>query len=230
MGGNGLTADGFDQKGAFPAILIFVGYQVHEAARIIGMPDWCKTDAYDLHAKVTEADMAAWKKQPDLPGALRALLEDRFQMKSHFEVRDAPAYALVVAKGGPKFKAAIPDETYPDGFHDRQGKPVSGLRDTYDAGSDHGHLIGQAATMANLAQYLSVRAGLGRVVVDQTGLTGQYDFSLPVLASWGTNREPDDSEASVFTVIQDSLGLKLEPIKAPTKFLVIDHIERPSEN
>jgi uncharacterized protein (TIGR03435 family) len=67
-------------------------------------------------------------------------------------------------------------------------------------------------------------------VVDKTGLMGAYDFSMPVMADWGTNREPDPSEPSIFTIIQDSLGLRLEPAKVPVQFLVIDHIERPTAN
>jgi uncharacterized protein (TIGR03435 family) len=233
-GGHGPTADGYDQKNLPPVIYIGMAYRVMEFQRIQGLPDWCKTDAYDIDAKVADSDIAEWQKHDfaEFPGALQALLADRFQLKAHFETRDAPAYALVVAKNGPKFKAATPDETYPDGVHDRTGKPILGLRDKYDPGSDHGLLIGQSASMAQLAQRFSslMNPILGRQVVDKTGLAGQYDFSMPTYTEWTSNHQTEESAPSIFTTLVDSLGLKLEPTTVPMQFLVIDHIERPSEN
>jgi uncharacterized protein (TIGR03435 family) len=234
-GGNGFTADGYDVKNVSPVILIGIAFNVLEFQRIEGLPEWCKfgNEKYDVNAKVAEADVAEWRKnQTQIQGALQALLAERFRLKAHFETRDAPAYALVVAKNGAKFKAATPGDPYPNGEHDREGKPVLGMQFKFGAGSNHGRLIAQGAPIAQLAQYLSGFLGpaVGRPVLDKTGLTGVYDFTMPILADWGSNREPEDSEASIFTVLQESLGLKLEPARAPVEFLVIDHIERPSEN
>jgi len=243
FGGHGFTEDGFDGN-FYTSTYIWMAYPFMSGFQIIqNLPDWSKTEIYAIKAKVAEADIAEWKNPA--PGstadqdALRALLEDRFKLKAHFETREAPAYALVVAKNGPKFKAATPGETYPNGLHYRSsGKPVYGTVEqqwTYP----NGPLISQAGTMTQLVQYMNqaLNPELGRQVVDKTGLTGQYDFSMPMYAKWRTifsgrsdNSQDDDSTPSIFTVIQDSLGLKLEPTTAPAEFLVIDHIERPSEN
>lgn len=233
-GGLGRTADGYDQNN----VLIFYIAQAYGLAnqRIQGLPDWCRMgdEEYEIHAKVADADIPEWSKsnQTQLQGALRALLADRFQLKAHFETRDAPAYALVVAKNGPKFKAAVPGAPYPSGVHDSSGKPTIGLGYKYEPDSDHGLYVAQGATIAALVQNLNdlVNGVLGRLMVDKTGLAGQYDYSMPIYFAWEGNPRADNSAPSIFDVLQDSLGLKLEPITAPVEFLVIDHVERPTEN
>lgn len=232
FGGPGPTDDGYTVRNYTPAILLSIAFGIGDYQRMLGLPDWCKTDAFDINAKVADSDISDWKKlRPmDLNDALRTLLEDRFRLKAHFEDRDAPAYALVVAKGGPRFLPATAGDPYSAGFHNTDGKPALGVRERYDPGSDHGNYIGQAASMQMLVGYLSTRPVLGRPVLDRTGLTGTYDFSMPILGAWGTNHDPDPSEESIVSVLQRSLGLKLEPTKAPVHFLIIDHIERPTEN
>jgi uncharacterized protein (TIGR03435 family) len=240
FGGHGFTEDGFDAT-FYTSQYIGMAYGLINGQKVLGLPGWCNTELYEVKAKVAEADIAEWKNPA--PGstvdqdALQGLLEDRFKLKAHFETRDAPAYALVVAKNGPKFKAATPGETYPNGLHTGSGKTVYGEvgQKTYPDGL----LIGQAAPISRLVLYMNqaLNPELGRQVVDKTGLTGQYDFSMPMYTKWRTifsgrsdSSQDDDSTPSIFTVIQDSLGLKLEPTTAPVEFLVIDHIERPSEN
>jgi uncharacterized protein (TIGR03435 family) len=236
FGGHGPTADGYDQKGMPAVFFVGMAFGVSEYQRIQGLPAWCMYggETYEIDAKVAESDIAEWKKfdQKQIEGAMQALLTDRFHLKAHFETRDTPVYALVVAKSGPKFKQAVPGDSYPGGFHTRDGKPALGLGERWEPGSDRGREIGQAATMAALAQFLSsmMNPVLGRQVVDRTGLTGQYDFSMPVYTEWESNHQGEDSEASIFTTIEDSLGLRLEPAKAPMQILVIDHIERPTDN
>jgi uncharacterized protein (TIGR03435 family) len=233
-GGHGPTADGYDQKNLLPITYVGIAFQIPEAQRIQGLPDWCLTDKYDINAKVAESDILEWQKHgsTEFHAALQVLLADRFGLKSHFETRDAPAYALVVTKNGLKFKAATPDETYPNGFHDQAGKPILGIGNKDDPSSGHGQLIGQSATMAQLAQLMSTLLNqvLGRQVVDETGLAGPYDFSMPMYTEWLSNHPTDDSTPSIFTALEESLGLKLEPTKTQGEFLVIDRIERPSEN
>ncbi len=232
-GGLGTTADGYDQNN----VLIYYIAQAYGLAsrRILGLPDWYRTDdEYEIRAKVADADIPEWSKsnKTQLQGALQALLADRFQLKAHFETRDAPVYALVVAKGGPKFKAAVPSDAYPRGIHDSSGNPSIGLGYKYEPGSDHGRFVAQGAPIAALVQNLNdlVSGGLGRLIVDKTGLVGQYDFSMPIYFAWEGNPPPDNPAPSIFTVMEESLGLKLEPTTAPVEFLVIDHIERPSAN
>ena len=235
-GGHGPTDDGYDQEGMPMVFFVGMAYGVIDFQKIQGLPDWCLfgDEAYDINAKVAEPDIPEWRKfdQKQIQAALQGLLADRFHLKVHFETRVAPVYALVVANNGPKFKAAVPGDLYPDGFHTAGGKPSQGMGDRWEPGSDHGRLIGQAATMEELAEDFStmMNTAIGRPVVDRTGLTGQYDFSMPVFSEWADNHQGADSEASIFTVIEGSLGLRLEPARVPTEFLVIDHIERPSEN
>jgi uncharacterized protein (TIGR03435 family) len=236
FGGHGPTADGYDQKGMPVVMYVGMAYGVSEFQKIQGLPAWCQWggETYDIDAKVAESDIPEWKKfdQNQIEAALQALLADRFHLKAHFETRDAAVYALVVGKSGPKFKQAAPGDTYPGGFHSTSGQPGHGLGERWEPGSDRGREIGQAATMAALAQFLSsmMNPVIGRQVVDRTGLAGEYDFSLPIYNEWMGDHQGTDTEASIFTVIEDSLGLRLEPAKAPMQILVIDHIERPTDN
>lgn len=172
---------------------------------------------------------------------IQSLLADRFKLKVSHSTRELPVYALVVAKTGPKLHDAKPGDTYPNGIKGPDGRPVGG------AGMMRmrpGQLIGQGFSIASLAGLLSQQ--LGRTVMDQTGLKGNYDFTLqwtsdqrpvampagPVGVSSGADGVPpsDSSGPSIFTALQEQLGLKLESTKGPVDIIVIDHIERPSEN
>ena len=121
-------------------------------------------------------------------------------------------YALVVAKGGPKFKPSTPDAT--GGYSVR----------TNDQGL---HMETTRSTMDQLSRQLAGTAG--RLVVDKTGLTGLYAFTLDW---WPANRTPppDSDLPSMFDALQEQLGLKLEPTKGPLEKLIVDHAERPPEN
>jgi uncharacterized protein (TIGR03435 family) len=141
---------------------------------------------------------------------LRTALEERFGLEVHHETREVAAYALVLAKGGPKFGPAPPAAT------EAEAREVTA---TYN-----GHLwTVRREPMSFLALQLSRIPDVGRNVVDQTGLKGDYRFNF----DWSSKTDPD---VSVFTAITEQLGLKLEPAKAPIDILVIDHIERPSQN
>jgi bla regulator protein blaR1 len=152
---------------------------------------------------------------------MQSLLADRFQMKAHFETREMPVYELLVAKGGPKLKEN-PDLT----------------KARYKAGG--GGILGTAVPIQNLIDVLEAAADVdGRKIVNKTGLTGQYDISLkwtPLQAAaasgaaGGSTPAGGDEGVSFFTALEEQLGLKLVPTKAPGQVLVIDHIERPSEN
>ena len=171
---------------------------------------------------------------------LQAMLADRFQLKAHLESKQAPVYELVLAKGGPKIKES---ETSPDAPKDRDGKPFTGsfmmMRGT-------GRVAAQAFTMANFANFLSQPpTGLGRPVVDKTGLTGKYSFALnwspePGLPPAGlpglpppppAPPPPTDGAAdpSIFTALQEQLGLRLQPATGTLPIIAVDHIEAPLE-
>jgi len=146
-----------------------------------------------------------------------------------------PVYALVVAKNGPKLREAKPGDTYAKGIQD-EGRPAGA--ETLEFGP--GQLTGQALPIALLVQQLMNQPELGgRLVLDRTGLTGTYDYRL----QWTPERlrsnpsqgpdtalPPDSSGPSLFTALQEQLGLRLESTKGPVDTVVIDHIERPSEN
>ena len=125
-------------------------------------------------------------------------------------------FALIIAKEGLKLHEAEPGDTYPDGIKDLEGKGHGGVMDTRS-----GQLIGQGISISDLVKMLSQQE-LGLPVIDKKGLTGKYDFTL----KW----TPNGKEDSIFTAIQEQLGLKLEPQEGPVEFLVIDNMERPSEN
>jgi len=204
--------------------------------RVEGGPDWItsQTERYTINAK---ADSAV--SQITIHGAmLQALLEDRFQLKIHRETREIPVYALTVAKGGPKLKK------WEEGScttRDITLFPAQRLQDGQPQFCRNGTMIGQkkmtleahGVTMAEFAQRLN---GSGRPVIDKTGITGRYDIHLEFAPAEGFVNvppgveQPDFSGAqSIFTALEE-LGLKLEPVKGPRDFLVIDHIERPTEN
>jgi uncharacterized protein (TIGR03435 family) len=172
-------------------------------------PEWMENARFDIVAKYPPDT-----KDDDRSLMLRALLEDRFKLAVHRESKEMPGYALVVAKRGPKLKRAQP----------RDGS------DTNTTGSRLRTLTAKNTSMAALADLIS--RNLSEIVVDRTGLEGAYDFEL----RW-TNDDQNSSSAdadaapSLFTALQEALGLRLQPQKVPTEIIVVDHVERvPTEN
>jgi bla regulator protein blaR1 len=186
--------------------------------RISGGPQWLDSENYDIEAKAGGG--VAIPPGP-VGGALlrmmlRSLLIERFGLAFHWQPKEEQGYRLVVDKGGSKFKAAEPRDGSPQGL--RRGKD---------------RLTGFAASLPMLASNLSQQ--LGRPVIDQTGLNGTYDFTLDYAPEPGApaiDQPPnqDSSLPSIFTALQEQLGLKLESTNATVQILVIDHAERPSEN
>ena len=212
--------------------------------QVTGGPGWVDSDKYDIEAKVDEAETERIEKLPfhermdQYKLMLQSLFAERFQLKVSHQTREGPAYALVVTKDGPKFHGNIAG--------DQSSKGVTGIDGvtwrSHAMGIGPGELRGYGISMAELAGELSGQ--VSRRVLDRTGLKGDYDISLhwtldPGASPMGTGRGnsgadgsplPDSSGPSIFTAIQEQLGLKLEPTKAPVGMIVIDHIERPSEN
>jgi len=147
---------------------------------------------------------------------LQSVLANRFHLMSHFETKELPAYALVILKNktGPKLTEIQP------------GVLPNGLKDPGGINMSRTEITAAGADMLNLLHVLQLQTG--RPIVDRTGLTGHYNFVL----KWTPDQDSASPDAgpSIFTAIQEQLGLKLEPIKAPVQILVVDHIERPSEN
>lgn len=240
----------------------------------ISGPDWMATTRFDVIAKLP-ADAPRSK----VPEMLRSLMAERFKMATHRETRELPMYALVVGKNGPKLKASEvdPNTPPPDGGRGL-GRPAANVGSTANGGAGTadcgprgetavaagwminkgpGHVQGHEMNMASLTNMLA--ALLGRPVVDQTGLKGNYDFDLnytpdegprmspggappaPPLQGGGAPGEgvaqipsastPDPDGVSLLNAVQSQLGLKLEARKGPVELIVVDYIEKtPTEN
>jgi uncharacterized protein (TIGR03435 family) len=195
---------------------------------ISGLPNWTTTLHFDIEGKLDDDTFAQLSNLSPKEAfeanqrRMQQILVDRFNLKLHHEQKELPAYALVVAKGGSKLKEADPN---------LMTKPSAAYRPGAVSGRD-GEFSGQAITTDRLARGLS--SNLDREVVDQTGLIGNYDIALkwqPIRASQDSaTADADSSRASIFTAVQEQLGLKLESTKAMTDTIVVDSIEMPSEN
>jgi uncharacterized protein (TIGR03435 family) len=233
----GPTANGYRMVSApliLPIITAYVptvGAAAFAPDQITGLPEWAMRDSFDIDAKVGDEDMAEWQKPAAqkvmLQAMMQSLLTDRCKMAVHREVKEVAVSSLVVGKGGPKFKPTNPDEK-----HEGMKLPFGGTM----APGQNGMTL-YAAPMSSLAFLLSSmgRMGTGRPIVDKTGLTGLYDISISMrdLAPQSGGPEggaSDPGGGGMIDMVVDALGLKLESAKAPVETLVIDHIEKPSEN
>jgi uncharacterized protein (TIGR03435 family) len=205
--------------GATLQFLIELAYDVRPF-QISGGPKWIDTDRFDIDARLTTSDATpstnpelTRKNQQKAAEGLRSLLADRFQLAFHQETRERPVFVLVVAKGGSKLQ----ESTEPNSFIRRMGR-----------GSMKGEAVALRLLVINLANELD------RAVIDKTGLTGRYSFDL----KWNPNPSPaaptsvgpDPDGTSIFTALQEQLGLRLESQKGPVKVLVVERAETPSEN
>jgi uncharacterized protein (TIGR03435 family) len=174
-------------------------------------PPGADTDYYDVVAK---AEGEKPRTRAEFRPMLQALLAERFHLQFHREGKEIPVYALVVGKGGPKLKASAGETDVPVHFG------VNGRNQFIEA---------KKMTADELAGAIRDCFGPDRPVVDRTRLTGTYDLKLEATPAY-RSREPEPTDLSLFTAIQEQLGLKLEPQKATIQVLVVDHIEKPSEN
>ena len=177
--------------------------------QILEGPSWLASTRFDFQAKADSDQIKGLTPEQDRDlkrRMVQALLAERFHLRVHRETRTLPAYDLVLAKGGSKLQLTKSN-----------GKSI---------GTGRTHFNGEGLSMILIAEELS---GItGRVVVDKTNLTDRYDFKLV----WASDDAPatDNSGASLFTAIQEQLGLKLEPAKEAAPVLVIEHVEMPTPN
>jgi uncharacterized protein (TIGR03435 family) len=143
-------------------------------------------------------------------------------LKVHHETKELPIFALVVAKGGLKMQEGKTGDTYSKGLKGIDGKGMGA--GSYMVGN--GKMTAQGISMESLAAQLTQE--VGHIVQDQTGLKGIYDFTLRYSDDMAA--KADSSVPSIYTALQEQLGLKLEPTKGPVDVIVIDHVERPSAN
>jgi uncharacterized protein (TIGR03435 family) len=186
------------------------------------------SDRFDIVAKVADADLDAKGMMPGPQFMLRlqALLEERFRMATHWEMRELPVYALVVAtegKLGPKLKSHAGDcDRARGGGPPPGGSPALNCGTRTNRTPTLGTVNGVGITMEALARNLS--GATGRHVVDKTGLTGSFDLELV----FTPDQSPDTTGPSLFTAMEEQLGLKLDAQRAPVEVLVIDRLERPT--
>jgi bla regulator protein BlaR1 len=241
------TADGVSVHGMPMREVVQQAFAV-EDDRIIGEPSWVKSSRYDIEAKVEPEDAPKLQnlKMEQRSAMMLQLLVDRFGLKYHHEKRELPMYALVIAKGGLKMKPTKPDQDGAaadapppdDPPKSADGRPRMGRHMMM---MNPGHVESTGASTDLLAHILSRQ--LGRTVVDKTGLTGEYDFALDYtpenmpmpmpgwpLAEPTSDKQADQVKPSVFTAVEEQLGLKLEATKAMVDVIVIDQINQPSEN
>jgi uncharacterized protein (TIGR03435 family) len=211
------TGNGFQLRGRRVHIknetmnnMISFAYGIH-IKQLVGGPEWFGTDRYDVDG-VADVEGAPNLKQ--MQGMVKKLLADRFKLTFHRERRELSVYAITVGKSGPKLTKSLGD---PNGLIDQTGGQQGGQRT-------------ERLTNNSMADFaLLMQSFVDRPVVDQTGLAGRFDFKLVWTPNDSLASEPN-AAPGLFTAMQEQLGLKLEPVKAPAEVLVIDHVERPSAN
>jgi uncharacterized protein (TIGR03435 family) len=182
---------------------------------ISGLSGPVESARFDIEAKVLANDAGVYPKLTDtqLEAMIIPLLADRFHIKVHLQPKTVPIYELVVLRGEPKFKLSPRDED--------KGSSIN-----MSASNNDNVLTAKTATMADLAGALADQAH--REVIDKTGLSGATDITL----KWTSDAAADQggTVVSIFTAVQEQLGLKLQASKGPVDTLVIDHAEMPSQN
>lgn len=224
-GGSSLRrrADSVTSSGVLRRLILFA-YDLRDF-QITGGPDWVNTQVWEISARVDPPDPdpmtlddAGRQGLLDVERQrLRSLMADRFKLKCHMTTRELPIYELIPAKGGVKFTAT----TAP---LEKQGSINA------NGGSRGEKLVATGIRFSDFVGYLSSETG--RNVVDKTGLTGagRYDMTLTFMPAMASAMDSDASGATIFTALEEQLGLKLVPAKGPVPVLVIDSVEKPSEN
>lgn len=201
--------------------LIRMAYHVYDF-QIAKTPGWIDTENYDIAAK-----SGGQASDAQIQRMVQTLLADRFKLALHRETRELPVYALVVARGGSKLHEAAPGDFGPMG---RLSAGPGGQPGAIRVVAKGVPLVGLAAMLPTL---------LGRPALDMSGLAGKYDFTLEFApdqmmrgpSDGGPDSPlPDLSGTSIFAALQEQLGLRLEVRKGPVEVLVIDRVERPTEN
>ena len=224
--------------------LILDAYQIR-GDELVGAPEWINSTRYEIEATANDPSMNIEQVWP----LFRSLLEDRFQLTTHRETRQLPVYELSVAKSGSKMRTYREGTCFPQPSN---GPPIpppppvaGGTAPPPPCGRVYmGMFDGKASLtgrQASVAEFVRVLANvLGRTVIDKTDLNGSFDFDLPFAPDTELEGLPGgpalpisadpNTGATIFTAIQEQLGLKLESTKGAVQVIVIDGIQKPSEN
>jgi uncharacterized protein (TIGR03435 family) len=228
----------FTVKNSSVKDLITFAYNMRDF-QVSGGPGWIASERFDIEAKVEDSAAQRMRKLPSTSGQaqmrelVRSLLAERFALKANQRTKNLPIYVLVVAKGGPKLKEVSPSDgqtSYSPPLTPGDYRLITGRVST---------LTASASPVASLVRVLSQQ--LGRQLVDETGLKGTYDFTLKWASDMGvgggstsgaadSGSSPDTSSTSIFTAIQEQLGLRLKSAKGPVDTLMIERIEEPTPN
>jgi uncharacterized protein (TIGR03435 family) len=200
----------FSAQNVTAKFLIAIAYGMQNF-QVASGPRWVDTDHFDVEARIDSSK----QEEGQEPAMIRSLLADRFQLVLHPETRESAIYAVVAAPGGPKIRASA-DQT-----------PGPGMTPLGSMNIGASSLVGTGVPLGLFASLLGTR--LDRTVVDQTNLPGRYDIDLRWTPD-AVETQPVPSGPSIFTAVQEQLGLKLQSAKGQTGFLVIDRIEKPSAN
>ncbi len=224
---------GTDDPGLFSCHNVDVSFFITSAYGLaeyqLSGPPWMEDTNFDMSAKIPEGTTKEQFAQ-----MMQSLLTERFKLAFHRDKKEMPSYSLVVAKGGPKMKASSPSQPAADDAAEPQG-PLKRDADGFPILQGHKHsgavARGYAAerfvdeTMDQFAGRLAGR--LGKPVIDETGLTGKYDFDL----HWVMNEKLEEVGPNLFRAVSEQLGLKLESKKNMVDIFVVDRIEKtPTEN
>jgi uncharacterized protein (TIGR03435 family) len=215
--GDRLTIRGFTVRR-----LIREAYGLKSDAQILGGPPWLSDQRFDIVAKVDDAEVARMAKMTDEQSGkewaqmLQSLLADRFQLKAERDQRALPVFALVVAHSGPKIKRA-------SGADGQGGDPGIDI--------DWNELTARAASMDELADSLtSLRDLSSRVVLNRTGLRGNFDFRLHWTRTRGDRDSTDSPYPEIFTALDEQLGLKLKSERATVAVVAVESAQEPAPN
>jgi uncharacterized protein (TIGR03435 family) len=199
--------DDFSMKGATLKFLVQYAYDIHDF-QVEGAPKWTESAKFDVQGKMDQPAGGTLNRQAaNRLAQLRVqnLLKERFKLRVHPSTKELPVFGLVMTKGGPKLQAATKNEGY---------SMAAGMyKCSY-------------ASMSDLAWMLS--GSLNRIVDDETNLSGPFAFTLKWTPDEVTN--PDATTPGLFTAIQEQLGLRLLPQKRPVPVVVVDSVDRPSNN
>ena len=214
---------------------------IQTPSQIVGGPSWIDTDHYDINAKASTGfdERDGLQTRQRLEAMLRALLEDRFQVKVHVEMHDTPIYALMLANKEPRFGAqfkASVAKCYTREDPAPRNAPPDPARQCGIRGGN-GNVTYVYITMDEIVRSLANYPAVGRPVIDRTGLMGRYDLHMEFVPAFVDSPNNDgsqvpnpnsDSGPNLFTALVEQAGLKLQAERGQVPFIVIDHVERPT--